>query len=184
MFYHDNEKLKVFANTRCGSTNMHHYFNINIDKQKHFPKSFSNDLIIVLRNPLDRMESAVKGISQLERILLDITKTANAVTGKELTKEFIKEWMVFYIHCKPYFHRVSDKPFRIVNFNKLSEYIPRNTSLHQSPTTHTGGHAIPKSVYVENRYFTLDDLEKEYDAYLSLLKEREHISVTEWKEKT
>jgi hypothetical protein len=163
---------------------MHHYFNINIDDQKYFPTSFCNDLIIVIRNPLDRMESATKGIPQLGKTLLGMSKAVNAATGKEHSKEFIKDWMVFYIHCKPYFHRVSEKPFRIIDFNKLSDYIPRNITLHQSPTTYSSGNTDPKSVYVENRYFTLDDLEKEYDVYLSLLKEREQISVAEWKEKT
>ena len=36
----------------------------------------------------------------------------------------------------------------------------------------------------ENKYFTLNDLEIEYETYLELLKDREQISVDEWKEKT
>jgi hypothetical protein len=37
---------------------------------------------------------------------------------------------------------------------------------------------------MENKYFTLNDLEIEYETYLELLEDREQISVDEWKEKT
>ena len=37
---------------------------------------------------------------------------------------------------------------------------------------------------VENKYFTLTDLEIEYETYLALITSREQISVSEWKEKT
>jgi hypothetical protein len=194
MLYHDNGKLQIFANTRCGNISMHHYFNICINKQKNFPKSFSQDLVIVLRNPLDRMESAVKGISTLENRILDIAKFDHLkwpgifpsvnLTEKELTKEVTKEWLIFHIHCTPYLHRVFEKPFRIIDFNQLSDYIPKDTKLYESPTTYSSGNTDPKSVYVENQYFTLEDLEREYELYLELLLAREQISVAEWKEKT
>lgn len=184
MFYYNNGKLQIFANTRCGNTNMHHHFNLDVNSHKTFPTSFSNDLVVVLRNPLDRMESAVKGISNLEELMTDFTNLVSRSIGKELTKEFITDWMVFYIHCNPYLHRVFEKPFRIIDFNRLGEYIPRKENAFQSPVTNSSRNTDPKSVYVENQYFTLEDLEREYELYLELLLAREQISVAEWKEKT
>lgn len=181
MFYYDNGKLQVFANTRCGSTNMHHYFNIDVNKQKRFPSAYSEDLTIVIRNPLDRLVSATRGIPMVPMIPISVLRNL-LNTGH--TSESMTEWGIFYVHCKPYFAVIKDKPFKIIDFNRLNEYIPRNTARQQSPTTNSSGYTDPKTVYVENQYFTLTDLEIEYETYLELLKDREQISVAEWKEKT
>jgi len=183
MFYHDNEKLKVFANTRCGNTNMYHYFNIDVNKQKHFPSVYSNDLVIVLRNPLDRVVSATKGIAP-EVVGMFPVSVLKKFLSTGHTAEFLTEWGVFYLHCKPYLSNIKDKPFRIIDFTQLSEYIPKQLDRQQSPVTNSRGYTDPKTVYVENKYFTLNDLETEYETYLELLKDREQISVAEWKEKT
>jgi hypothetical protein len=183
MFYHDNGKLKVFANTRCGNTNMRHYFNIDADRQKHFPTAYSNELIIVLRNPLDRVVSAVKGIPKILAALPLVDTLSNRI-GKDFSKEFVDEFVIFYLHCNPFLYKIVDKPFRIIDFDKLVEYIPRKTGLFQSPVTNSKGHTDPKAVYVQNTYFSLSDLEKEYALYCKLLNDREHISISEWKEKT
>jgi hypothetical protein len=183
MFYHDNEKLKVFANTRCGSTNMRYYFKIDRGEQLDFPKEFSENLVIVLRNPIDRMISAVKGAPEMS--LAALPKHAlKKVLAKEITMEYLLDISVFKVHCYPYLHEISTEPFRIIDFNRLIEYIPRKSELLQSPTTNTNNYTDAREAYIENIHFSLSDLQKEYDAYLSLLKEREQISVAEWKEKT
>lgn len=183
MFYHDTGNLQVFANTRCGNTNLHHYFNIDVKKQKRFPSVYSNELVVVLRNPLDRVVSAVKGIPNILH-LLPSADMLEDITGKEFSKEFLTEWGIFYLHCNPFLYKIVDKPFRIIDFSKLSEYIPRKENSFQSPVTNSSGYTVPASVYVENQYFTLSDLEREYYIYCELLKDREQISVSEWKEKT
>ena len=183
MFYHDNGKIQVFAHTRCGNTNMHHYFNIKFGTAHGFPLSFNDDLIIVLRNPLDRVVSAIKSVPQLS--LEALPKYAlKKVLANEITMEFLRKHVTFGVHCKPYLYEIEPKSFRIIDFYRLSEYLPRRTDLLQSPVTNSNGYTDPKSVYVENDNFSLADLEKEYDTYLSFLKDKEQISITEWKEKT
>lgn len=184
MIYYDNGKLQIFANTRCGNTNMHHYFNLDVSSYQTFPTAFSNELIIVLRNPLDRMVSAVNGLTLARGTILFPISILKKVLSKEYTWEFLIELGIFDIHCKPYLSLIENNSFRIIDFNKLSEYIPRRSGFSQSPVTNSKGHTDPGSVYVENRYFSLSDLEKEYDVYCNLLRNREQISVAEWKEKT
>ena len=160
---------------------MHHYFNIDINNQKRFPSVYSNDLVIVLRNPIDRVVSSVKGIPKVLHLMAALGPFFTSVYGEEFSLE---EYAIFKLHCAPFLHRVKDQPCRIIDFNKLDEYIPREENAFQSPVTNSIGYTDPKSVYVENQYFTLSDLEIEYETYLELLKDREQISVTEWKEKT
>ena len=184
MFYHDNGKLQVFANTRCASTNMHHYFSISVVEQRDFPAEFSNNLVIVLRNPLDRLVSASTGIPTVSNMFSSFKQDLSDANGKEASDAFVEEYAVFSLHCFPYLGRIKDEPFRIIDFYRIEDYISRKMHLPQSPTTNSNNYTDPKSTYVENRYFSLAELEKEYDTYLSLLKEREQISVEEWKEKT
>jgi hypothetical protein len=181
MFYYNNGKLQIFANTRCGNTNMHHYFNLDVNSYKTFPTAFNNDLIIVLRNPLDRVASSVQGVPEVLHLMATLGPFFTSIYGEEFSLE---EYAIFKLHCAPFLHRVKDRPFRIIDFNKLDEYIPRKENAFQSPVTNSSGYTDPKSVYVENQYFTLSDLEIEYETYLELLKDREQVSVTEWKEKT
>ena len=181
MFYYNNGQLQIFANTRCGNTNMHHYFNLDVDSHKGLPTTFSNNLIIVLRNPLDRVVSSVKGIPRVLHSMTGLGTFLDSIYGNEVSLE---EYAIFKLHCAPFFYRVKEHQFRIIDFNKLDEYIPREENAFQSPVTNSSGYTDPKSVYVENKYFTLNHLEIEYETYLELLKDREQISVTEWKEKT
>ena len=181
MIYYNNGKLQIFANTRCGNTNMHHYFNLDVNSYKTFPTAFSDDLIIVLRNPLDRVVSSVKGIPRILHTMATLGPFLKSIYGKEFNFE---EYVVCKLHCAPFLHRAKNHNFRIIDFNKLDEYLPRKENAHQSPVTNSSGYTDPKSVYVENKYFTLNDLEIEYKTYLELLEDREQISVAEWKEKT
>ena len=180
--FHDNGKLQIFANTRCSNTNMYHYFNLEIYSEHTFPTVFNDNLIIVLRNPLDRVASAIKSAQQKPPNLN--TEVLNKLLIKEITMESLLEFLTFGVHCNPFLYKIVDKPFRIIDFNKLSEYIPRKENAFQSPVTNSIGYTDPKSVYVENKYFTLTDLEIEYETYLALITSREQISVSEWKEKT
>ena len=188
MLYHDTGKLQIFANDRCANTNMYYYFNPNIINNDTLPgkviilsQIFSDDLVIVLRNPLDRVVSSIKGVPKILSLMDTLGTFLTSIYGKDFNFE---EYATFKMHCSPYLYRVKDRPFRIIDFNKLDGYIPRKENAFQSPVTNSSGYTDPKSVYVENKYFTLNDLEIEYETYLELLKDREQISVTEWKEKT
>jgi hypothetical protein len=203
VFYHYNEKLQIFANTRCGNTNMHHYFDVDVEAATRtslehihfflnsdinnnslFPTIFSNELIVVLRNPLDRVISAINGVPKMTTLILPYRHNFEKELGREVSDKFLEDYAIFKLHCAPYLYLLKDKEFRIIDFTKLDEYIPRNTARQQSPVTNSSGYTDPKLVYVENPYFTLQDLETEYETYLALLTDREQISVAEWKEKT
>lgn len=184
MFYYDNGKVCVFAATRCGNTNMYHYFGFKpysktVDDFSAWSTS-SSQRVVVLRNPIDRMISATKAVPEM---LPGTTLPIDVIRNKYAIEPYM-EIAIFQAHCSPYLHKILNEPFRIINFSRLNEYIPRRTNLLQSPTTNSNNYTDPKSAYVENRYFSLAELEKEYEIYLSLLKEREQISVEEWKEKT
>lgn len=185
MLYYTNDKISVFAHTRCAGTNMRHYFNVGLNELRQFPTQFSNDLIIVLRNPLDRVVSAVKGMPEVMHLIAPYEKiNLEKVLGREVSMEDAEEIIVFGLHCRPYIKLIKDQPFKIIDFYHIHDYIPRRTDVVQSPNTYSNGHTDPKSVYVENSCFTLSDLEEEYSIYKSLLAEREQISIAEWKEKT
>jgi hypothetical protein len=189
MFYYDNGKVCVFANTRCGNTNMYHHFGFKpyskaVDDFNAWSTTTTSQRVVVLRNPIDRMVSAINAVPAMP---FGTTFPIDVVRNKYYTESYIESCMettLFKMHCSPYLHKISNEPFKIIDFSRLNEYIPRKMNLLQSPTTNSNNYTDPKSAYIKNKYFSLTELEKEYEIYLSLLKEREQISVEEWKEKT
>jgi len=187
MFYHSNGKLTVLSQTRCGHTNMYYYFGITVYSLMYAQMQPTNDLVVVIRNPIDRMMSAIEGMSPWLHMF-----TPDPVWFKldpVPTKNEIRERVIFELHCKPYLHTIVDQNFRIIDFNKLEQYISRPKSdkivnLFQSPTTFTKGLTNPKEHYVENSVFSLEDLESEYELYLQIMQTKEQISVEEWKNLT
>lgn len=188
MFYYSNGKVTVLSQTRCGHTNMYHYFNIPVYSLRESQVSYSDDLVVVLRNPIDRMISAIEGLTPTLYMFtpdpiwfkLDPFPDRNALL----------EHVVFASHCKPYLHTIADKPFRIIDFYKLEQYISRAKSdkffdnIGQSPTTFTKGLTNPKESYVKNETFSVEELEQEYALYMHLMDTKEQISVEEWKRLT
>lgn len=176
--------VDVEAATRTSLEHVHYFLNSDINNNTLFPTIFSSDLVVVLRNPLDRVISAISSVPKMTHLILPYKHNFEKELNSEVSDEFLEDYATFKLHCSPYLYLLKDKAFRIIDFNKLAEYIPRQENAHQSPVTNSSGYTDPKLVYVENPYFTLQDLETEYETYLELLKDREQISVTEWKEKT
>lgn len=147
----------------------------------------ADNLIVVIRNPIDRMISAIDGLSPWLYMF-----TPDPVWFKldpVPSRNDIREHVLFEAHSKPYLSGLMEYDFRIIDFYKLESYINRFTSdkmieVFQSPTTSTKGLTDPKEHYVENSVFSLEELEKEYALYLTIMQTKEQISVEEWKNLT
>jgi len=163
MFLLCADKFAVMAETRCGHTNMYHYFGIapytltgytmENWKEHHNP-------MVVLRNPLDRLTSSLP-----------------------LSKSFPNT--IYILHSRPYMHTLLYCNFRIMDFYDLEQYIPRS-KLNQSPRTNSRADdsTVAEDVHVPNDVYSLEDLREELKIYKDLMRTKERVSVKEWKELT
>lgn len=162
MFLLCSDKFAIMAATRCGHTNMYHYFGIwPYDATGYTLENWKehHNPIVVLRNPLDRLISSLH--------------ISNVIPKSQL-----------YLHSQPYMHTL-DCDFRIIDFYDLEQYIPRS-KLMQSPRSDSRADdsAVAEDLYVPNDVYSLDDLREELKIYKNLMKTRERVSVEEWKELT
>jgi hypothetical protein len=177
MFFYRNDAYAIIAASRCGHTNMYHYHGLepysNTDDFSKNPKLWyqHHNPIVVLRNPLDRVRSAM-------------LHTASNFHGKQF--DYDEQIMFFYGHCYPYLRDIAEVKFRIIDFYDLDKYIPRREDLLQSYRTncHADDTLTAEDVYVMNNYFSLQELQQEYDLYKEIITTRERVSIEEWKEIT
>lgn len=201
MFVHDNGKIAVLANSRCGHQSMYEYFNIPIevelkDKTDQWISS-NNRRVLVLRNPIERMWSGLglyelyakpvimmydaakaKGVDKKEA--MSQFKFASLFVDEETRHEKIQQ-IIFKGHCAPYLQKIQDSnvDFEIIDFNDLDQYIPL---AHRTNVTNCSNVTLDN--FVDNDIFTKEDILKEYDRYLEILTSKSKISPTEWKDLT
>jgi hypothetical protein len=152
------------AATRCGHTNMYNYFGVRAYSGTGFTwknwKEHHNS-IVVLRNPLDRVVSALPWLN------LPAADTNFFVT-----------------HSAPYMNNMLiGCNFRIIDFYDLEQYIPRQ-GLQSYRTNSNVGECTAEEVHVENSIYTLRELEREVDLYHDFMANKERISIVEWRELT
>jgi hypothetical protein len=172
MFIHCTDKFAILAATRCGHTNMYHYFAI-----EHYSHDPTNEVltwrehqnsIVVLRNPLDRVVSAMKHTELID--------------DKEKHRQIF-----FHNHSSPYMNDLlTGCNFRIIDFYDLEQYIPRRSDKYQSLRTdsHVDDTTKVEDVYVENEFYTLQTLQHEMKIYKELMASCERVPVEEWKSLT
>ena len=173
MFIHCSDTFSVYSETRCGHTNMYHYFRYKQYTETGFTmhnwRNHHNS-IVVLRNPLDRVVSGLpEGLPYWQW---------NPKLLKELNAEFVS-------HTTPYMNKtLVGTNFRIIDFYRLEEYIPRIWGKHQSIKTNSRveDHTTAEDVFVRNDAYTLRDLEQEFDLYKYFMANCERVPVEEWKE--
>lgn len=175
MFVYCDDTFSVLSETRCGHTNMYYYFQYKQYTETGFTthnwRNHHNS-IVVLRNPLDRVVSGLsEGLPywQWDSDLIE-----------KLNDEFVS-------HTAPYMNTtLVGINFRIIDFYRLEEYIPRMWNKHQSRRTNSRvkEHTKPEDVFVRNDAYTLRDLEQEFDLYKDFMANRERVSVDEWKDLT
>jgi hypothetical protein len=164
---------------------MYNYFKIPIYSLPYESIKFSDRSVIVIRNPIDRLVSAINGLTPWLHIYTPQTTWLDLAVLEGKSEDEVRELVIFNWHSKPYMSHFENENFRIIDFYKLNQYIPKNfPNLFQSPITNTSGLTNPKEHYIENSMFSLADLEEEYDLYLKIMSTKEQISVAEWKEKT
>ncbi len=147
--------------TRCGHTNMYNYFRIKPHSGTEYTvrdwKEHHNP-IVVLRNPLDRVVSAVSWVKH--------TQDTDAL---------------FVHHSLPYMNNMLvGCNFRIIDFYDLEQYIPRQ-GVQSYRTDSLAEHA---DVYVENPEYTRRELEREVELYHDFMANKERLSIVEWRELT
>lgn len=168
MLVYKNDKLVVLSMTRCGHTSMYEYFGLELysfHETLNFWKENTDNLqrVLVVRNPYDRVVSAVK------RILL-------CDTLDDEDSFFVSRDLFF--HCRPYMFTLVDLDFKYIDFYKLSAYIGDNIT---GKTTVTNSSNSSTNFYVANDYFSKDDLDLEYEKYLEILETKQELTVEEWK---
>jgi hypothetical protein len=161
MFIHCTDAFAIMTATRCGHTNMYNYFRIKPHSGTEYTvrdwREHHNP-IVVLRNPLDRVVSAVSWVKH--------TQDTDAL---------------FVHHSLPYMNNMLvGCNFRIIDFYDLEEYIPRQ-GVQSYRTDSRAEHA---DVYVENPEYTRRELEREVELYHDFMANRERLSIVEWRELT
>ena len=201
MFVHDNGKIAVLANSRCGHQSMYEYFNIPVevelrDKTDQWISS-NNRRVLVLRNPIERMWSGI-GLYDLYAkpvIMMYDAAKAKGVDKKESMSQFkfaslfmdentrhsqIQE-IIFKGHCAPFLNKIENVgvDYEIIDFNELNQYIPL---AHRTNVTNCNNSTLED--FVENDIFTKEDMMCEYECYLSILESKTKISPESWKKLT
>jgi hypothetical protein len=201
MFVHDNGKITILANSRCGHQSMYEYFNIPIevelqDKTEQWVSS-NNRRVLVLRNPIERMWSGI-GLYELYvkpvLMMYDATK-AKGVDKKEAMNQFKfaslfvdeesrhdrLQQIIFSGHCSPYLTKLEtvNLDYEIIDFNELDQYVPL---AHRTNVTNCNNKTLNN--FIENDIFSREDMLEEHERYLKILSERPKLSPNEWKELT
>jgi hypothetical protein len=168
MLIHCTNTFALMAMPRCGHTNMYNYFGKVIygatgfaveDWRKH------HNSIVVLRNPLDRVVSAMLHDASL--------------FGEGRREEY------FTNHSYPYMDNILvGCDFRIIDFYDLAKYIPRQGIQSDRTYSAVGVNISAEDVYIMNKSYSLQKLQDEYEIYNNFMVNKERVTVDEWKELT
>lgn len=199
MFVHDNGKIAVLANSRCGHQSMYEYFGIPVevelrDKIDQWAAS-PNRKVLVLRNPIERMWS---GLNLYNMYALPIINLYDVSKAKGIEKNmdpfpfaslFVNEDtrhdrvqdIIFRGHCAPYLDKIeaATENFEIIDFARLGEYIPL---AHRTNITNCDN--ITLENFVDNDIFTREDMEAELIRYERLKLKQKELQPFEWVELT
>lgn len=204
MFIHCTDNYAILAVTRCGHTNMYYYHGMeayaNSETDRVHEWKNHHNPIVVLRNPLDRLQSATSYAAQ-DMVLLTKAMYRDVISidaeGWKDSKTFMnmidqgqqnckKSLQALYEHSFPYMKNILvGVNFRIINFYDLDKYVPRRDELFQSRRTNSSvGDSTVEDVYVKGVGYTIEELQEEFDLYNKFMSTRERVSPEEWKELT
>ena len=167
MFIHDNGKVHVMSNTRCGHTSMSKYFGFE-ERLYHHDINWNKWLnstsrrVLVLRNPVDRWKSA--------EVFMDKGWFKYIGPKNGMDKDtFLR------VHREPFLINIPrDVDFEIIPFENLSDYLPWGNG---TLATNSSGVDMSEVEITE-------ELEEELRQYRYFRENREVISSGEWKKLT
>ena len=178
MFLEIPEKSFVIqAPARCGSTSMAGYFHLENAEQRNtlplehtfkFPNDEFNYNVLVLRNPYDRLQSA---LNYVHTHLIEETKLVDPQDH-----EAIKLWVHGHSHTHLHKHLVTSNPrFYYIDFYKLSQYIP----MHHDTRVFNISNMKWKNEFTKWR--SKQQMEQDYKGYLAIKKNWREMPVNIWK---
>lgn len=187
----DTSKYSLLAPTKAGHTAFYDFFNKpRYSEYRHLNewKNSNKQRILVLRDPVERMYSAINFFKQCYRKEHQMLPPDATNKNNFLNKVFSKdrpiksrkteiEYFVFHLHCRPFMLDIKDTDFKIIKFEELDNYLPRYQNI---PTTHTTQKDI--TLFRKNPFFTKQDLLEEQHLYNLILASKEPITPEDWKE--
>lgn len=161
MLVYDNGKMSVLAATRCGHTSMYRYFKIKPYSLKeslvHLWLESKSQKVLVLRNPYDRLQSALCHNARLKY-----------ATPDEKAESL-------HIHSSPFLHMIpKTTDFKIIDFYRLSEYIRLSGDTFVSNSNNVSSDELDIT----------PEMRQEYSDYLYFKKYCPEITPEEWRELT
>ena len=162
MLIHDNGRVCVMVNTRCGHTSTNHYFGLTPYVHSYGIELWyntSSHRTMVLRNPLDRMLSA----QRLNTRRFELNRS-QAMSEREFMDR----------HCAPYLYSLAWhwKSWSYIPFEHLDNYIPRQASEHRTNSVYDPNLPVP------------EHLEQEMAAYEFIKTTMPILTPEQWRELT
>ena len=177
MFIYTDTKICVLAAHRCGSTSMYGYFGLPLYiKSGNTKFNFSDwntmvdesiTKVLVLRNPYQRIQSAIKNT---EYISQDSEYQEHLKNSDSKFKWTIK-------HSEPYLHNITCEDFYIIDFDNLSRYINKDNF------TVTTNSVISEWQPEFAEYYSPEDLATEY-TWFEKYSHQPNIMPSVWKNLT
>mgnify|MGYP001333346268 CR=1 FL=1 len=192
MIYTTNDTC-IMSATRCGHTSMMEWFDIDKEyiglEEKQdlywFTDSPAKQLVVVLRNPYDRLLSAIKNTKLLRDEQLAITPESEKYKFRFTLPRYSHDHIVLHsnlyldilasLASRRYLRSFPSK-FKHIDFYRLNEYIPVSKNL-RTVTTNSKSDGWD---YRMSEFYSKEDMQKEYNAYINLLDNTEELSVADW----
>lgn len=205
LFVHDNGNATVASALRSGHTAMYRFFNSPDPRTNRLDvwKQATNQRVIVLRHPVERMNSsfeiysisvepvlaAMDGLPESEKkaaaeaYIQSAPNIENVVIGTQLFDliyptdperiVWSRHFFIYQTHSQIYMNQIKDVDFKYIDFSELDQYIPYNGMV-----TNTTNRSYDN--FEQNPFYTLEELEQEVVDYEWILANKQKITVQEW----
>jgi len=190
MIYTTNNTC-IMSATRCGHTSMIEWLDIDSEDIKEeqdlhsFTSSQADQLVVVLRNPYDRLLSAIKNTKQLRDEQLEFNPDSEKYKFRFTLPSYSHNYTL--LHSTPYLDMLSKmgsrrylesfpSKLKHIDFYRLNEYIPVSKDL-RTVTTNSKSNGWN---YRMSEFYSKKDMQNEYVAYKNLLNNTQELSVADW----
>lgn len=202
----ETDKMAIMSQPRCGHTVLSQFLNVTEEQTSYHLEKWANspNRIVILRHPIQRLNSAIKTYYISLGELLDsydrsedkdqfIQSLHPNPQWIEYVKRMIalprleaREFNIFKMHSMPYMRHIKDYDFKFINFDKMETYFPKYSESYNqskiSPILNERSYKI--NSFPINQYFTEAEFNEEMDLYHQFLEQRTELTVDEWNELT